>query len=157
MSERPKRIQRKRTKGWRKPKGCICVGRPSKYSNPFRVMGKNEYLFSDASHSRHILSPWLIFDQRQDIRNNPATNAMAVEYFRRWVDGEFQNNPNVRPCPFTKEDIRRELGDHDLCCWCRLDDACHADVLLDISNNMMIRAETAAAIAARACPLEEEP
>ncbi len=31
----PKRIQRKRTKGWRSPKGCIYCGRPSKYANPF--------------------------------------------------------------------------------------------------------------------------
>lgn len=30
-----KRIQRKRTKGWRMPKGAIYVGRPSQWGNPF--------------------------------------------------------------------------------------------------------------------------
>jgi len=30
-----KRIQRKRTRGWRIPENCIYVGRPSKYGNPF--------------------------------------------------------------------------------------------------------------------------
>ena len=35
----PKRIQRKRTKGWRMPKGAIYVGRPSKFGNPFDVEG----------------------------------------------------------------------------------------------------------------------
>jgi hypothetical protein len=33
----PKRIQRKRTKGWRLPPNTICVSRPSKWGNPFRL------------------------------------------------------------------------------------------------------------------------
>lgn len=35
MNERPKRIQRKRTKGWRMPEGAIYVGRPTRWGNPF--------------------------------------------------------------------------------------------------------------------------
>ena len=31
----PKRIQRKRTKGWRMPAGAVYVGRSSKWGNPF--------------------------------------------------------------------------------------------------------------------------
>jgi len=34
---KPKRIQRKRTKGWRMPPNTVYVGRPSKWGNPFRV------------------------------------------------------------------------------------------------------------------------
>lgn len=33
----PKRIQRKRTKGWRMPPNTISVTRPGKYGNPFSV------------------------------------------------------------------------------------------------------------------------
>ena len=33
----PARIQRKRTKGWRLPPNTICVTRPSRWSNPYRV------------------------------------------------------------------------------------------------------------------------
>ena len=33
--ETPKRIQRKRTKGWRKPENTVNVCRPSKWGNPF--------------------------------------------------------------------------------------------------------------------------
>lgn len=33
----PKRIQRKRTKGWRMPENTVYVGRPSKFGNPFNV------------------------------------------------------------------------------------------------------------------------
>ena len=32
---KPKRIQRKRTKGWRLPKNAVYVGRPGKWGNPF--------------------------------------------------------------------------------------------------------------------------
>ena len=33
----PKRIQLRRTKGWRKPEGAVVVSRSSKWGNPFRV------------------------------------------------------------------------------------------------------------------------
>jgi hypothetical protein len=33
----PKRIQRKRTKGWRKPEGAVYVGRGSDFGNPYRI------------------------------------------------------------------------------------------------------------------------
>ena len=32
------------------------------------------------------------------------------------------------------DDVRTALAGRDLACWCRLDDACHADVLLDTAN-----------------------
>jgi len=31
----PKRIQRKRIKGWRMPENAVYVGRPTKFGNPF--------------------------------------------------------------------------------------------------------------------------
>jgi len=33
----PKRIQRKRTKGWKMPPNTVYVGRGSKWGNPFKV------------------------------------------------------------------------------------------------------------------------
>ena len=39
----PKRIQRKRTKGWKMPEGAVYVGRPSKWGNHHRV-GDNDPL-----------------------------------------------------------------------------------------------------------------
>lgn len=37
MSERPMRIQRKRTKGWKMPEGAVYVGRGSRWGNPHTV------------------------------------------------------------------------------------------------------------------------
>ena len=34
----------------------------------------------------------------------------------------------------TVDDVRRELAGRDLACWCPLDVACHADVLLEVAN-----------------------
>lgn len=33
----PKRIQRRRAKGWKMPAGAIYVGRPTKWGNPFDI------------------------------------------------------------------------------------------------------------------------
>ena len=33
----PKRVQRKRTKGWKTPEGAVYVGRPTKWGNPFSI------------------------------------------------------------------------------------------------------------------------
>ena len=34
-----------------------------------------------------------------------------------------------------REAVRRELRGKNLCCWCPLDQPCHADVLLEIAND----------------------
>ena len=36
--------------------------------------------------------------------------------------------------PVSVDDVRRELGGKDLACYCPLDEACHADVLIEIAN-----------------------
>ena len=33
----PRRIQRRRTRGWRMPEGAVYVGRPTRWGNPFVV------------------------------------------------------------------------------------------------------------------------
>ena len=38
----PKRIQRKRTKGWRMPASAVYVGRPTKWGNPHKL--KDRYV-----------------------------------------------------------------------------------------------------------------
>lgn len=45
MPHTPKRIQRKRTKGWRMPEGAVYVGRPTKWGNPLQVSVFGEQAF----------------------------------------------------------------------------------------------------------------
>lgn len=61
-------------------------------------------------------NPWRIGDG--------LSRAEAVRRYREWVEGD----------PERMGLIRRELVGRDLCCWCPLDEPCHADVLLEIAN-----------------------
>lgn len=54
-----KRIQRKRTKGWKMPRNTVYVGRPSKWGNPYRfnslsrgnkIMMYKQDLFMNSDH-----------------------------------------------------------------------------------------------------------
>ncbi|MGH3741634.1 MAG: DUF4326 domain-containing protein [Micromonosporaceae bacterium] len=34
--------------------------------------------------------------------------------------------------------MRRELVGRDLACWCRMDQECHADVLIEVANHQHV-------------------
>jgi len=52
----PKRIQRKRTKGWRMPEGAVYVGRPSRWGNPFYAgTGANSRLWAVSRYRTRML------------------------------------------------------------------------------------------------------
>ena len=144
----PKRVQMRRTKGWRKPESAVSVARGTKCGNPFmvgyaqvrmppvtflekeweyegrcnKVSGEqNAYYHSDGSISFHQVEY--------------ATVEQCVELYRAYISGGgWPLDWNTRP-EFTFEDIRRELGGKDLMCWCPMDQPCHADVLLEIANS----------------------
>ena len=129
-----KRIQRKRTKGWRMPPGAVYVGRGSKWGNPFRVEGTMVYC--DASHRRSILPPWVLWS---DMEYNTREQALrkAINLYESWARGTLYRGPNlgiVRPPAFSIADVQRELAGKDLACWCPLGELCHADVLLELAN-----------------------
>lgn len=52
----PKRIQLRRTKGWRKPEGCVVVARPSIWGNPFKIGGG-----LDAAACVRCYHKWLLY------------------------------------------------------------------------------------------------
>lgn len=106
----PQRIQQRRTKGWRKPEGAVAVGRGTKWGNPF----KPEHLHPKAD-DKAFERYWL------------------KQFYRRWINGS-QETLFAR-LPPTLEEIRALQG-RDLMCWCPLDQACHADVLLELANGV---------------------
>lgn len=118
----PRRIQRKRTHGWRKPPEAVNVTRPSIWGNPFPVTADGRGLFPRDVAVRMYRE--LVVDR--------------VTYFD---DGSSRHTFQATTRPHqplrvpSVDDIRRELAGRDLVCWCPLDRPCHADVLLDIANN----------------------
>jgi hypothetical protein len=111
----PQRLQRKRTKGWRKPDGAIVVSRPSKYGNPFHTHVDGFRVHPAFCATIHYL--WI------EARLLPELAAIFV-------------GCNPMPVPPTKDEIRRDLAGHDLLCWCGEGSACHADMLLHIANEV---------------------
>jgi len=93
----PTRIQRKRTKGWRKPEGAVIVTHPTQWQNPHRPKVRT-----------------------------PEANAEAVRLFREdLLAGRLK---------ITVADVQRELRGRDLCCYCKPELPCHADVLIEVAN-----------------------
>lgn len=120
----PKRIQRKRTKGWRMPEGAVYVGRTRsdlRWGNPYRIGAR-------------------CTDPRTDEIVTVRDAAHAVELYRNYL----------APWLPTYPDMLDDLRGRDLACWCRLcsrhadgkpasEDCpdcapCHADVLLELAN-----------------------
>lgn len=106
----PRRIQRKRTKGWRMPEGAIYVGRPTKWGNPYKITG---YRF-----------------QTSEGKPCPRDKSAAVEMALR----DYEMALEVGILNFTPSDVVSVLRGKNLVCWCPLDQPCHADVLLDLAN-----------------------
>lgn len=103
----PKRIQRRRTKGWRMPEGAIYVGRPTQWGNPLYAGMWTGYTKADACRDYR---KWIMRD-------------LSVITF----DNAFGKPPSLF-------DIRLHLAGQDLCCWCPLDQECHGDILLEFAN-----------------------
>ena len=113
---KPKRIQRKRTKGWKMPESSVYVGRPTKWGNPWTpekywAAGFKGSLWVAQKHCVEAYEAWL-------------------KGQTHWAHGELAPVPDLSP-----------LRGKDLACWCPLVDKdgnhvpCHADVLLEIANS----------------------
>ena len=116
------RIQRRRTKGWQMPSGTVYVGRPTRWGNPYAldVYGAklSLALYNDTlrglwgTHTSDLVRMGICED----------TYARHTRFLKK-----FRYHP--------LEAARTELRGKDLSCWCPLDQACHADILLDIANS----------------------
>lgn len=123
----PKRIQRKRTKGWKMPPNTVYVGRGSAWGNPF-IVGEPSGVFPEGTgaHGKaETLIPALTLDQ-------------CIEFYQNAVEGFLK--PEMYPAGHDFSNKHRPHGNlfllrgKNLMCWCDLDKPCHADVLLKLAN-----------------------
>jgi hypothetical protein len=92
------------------PEGAIYVGRPTKWGNPYTATSAMEAGYRDG----HKMAVWGF---RQWLAGTQA-----------WGDGRDERRSVILASI-------AELRGHDLCCWCPLDQPCHADVLLKLANS----------------------
>lgn len=59
----PKRIQRKRTKGWRLPHGATCVTRPGKWGNPFETAEEFREVLTHITELRPVESVPCLYEE----------------------------------------------------------------------------------------------
>ena len=112
----PERIQRKRTKGWRKPPNSVIVTRPRKWGNPYDV---DKYGREGAieKYREGILG--------QDLLTQRGKKLARV--------GKDLLSKRGKELARVSKDLS-ELRGKNLACYCPLDQPCHADVLLELAN-----------------------
>lgn len=142
------------------PAGAVYVGRPTRWGNPFPLTG--EWIvwaaiaagFSADAEGRRAAALWYY---RRWLSGAPLDPSVAPASPRgrdvvEYADGSSATvdecvrgigtmmaaiDPLVLPGPAPAiAAIRTALAGRDLACWCPLDAACHADVLLEIANEM---------------------
>lgn len=69
-------------------------------------------------------NPWIIL--------TPGGRSLMVKRFREMLTTDTEAR-EAFGYP-SDDEIRAELAGKNLACWCRLDQPCHADVLLEIAN-----------------------
>ena len=144
----PKRIQLRRTKGWRMPEGAISVARPTRWGNPWIVGNPDD----EVAVCGVMIGPGAGYYDSQDTRGydlplrRGLTAAEAVSLYRNDLMAELDfanDDENDSEAVDRRERLAADLhalGGFDLACWCPLVDAhgqpvpCHADVLLELTN-----------------------
>ena len=106
---KPRRIQLRRTKGWRMPPNTVKVDRTTKWGNPYRAGVHCDHQHAVDCH-RYLLT-----------LGRPARTA------------PYPDQPPINYVLAVTKDIG-ELRGKNLACWCSLEQPCHADVLLELAN-----------------------
>lgn len=115
---KPVRIQRKRTSGWKMPANTVSVTRPGPWGNPYRV---GDFLEIDGQrvkiktnlHARTLYRDNVAVFNLEIARSGTGAGAKAA---RAWVAR------------------LSELRGKNLACFCKIGEPCHADVLLELAN-----------------------
>lgn len=120
MAPRPARMLLRRARGFdlqavsRALNGLPArvVARPGKWGNPFEIAAVAERFGLERG----------------------AAQRKAVDLHRQWVEGGLDAalDPGRPPPPVSA--MVAELGGHNLACWCKPGESCHADLLIRLAN-----------------------
>ena len=115
----PERIQQHRTAGWRKPTGARSVAAPTPWANPWRpaVEPFAAWLDAPTRDLRHLLANW----NQNGLADPPRHKALIGLHASR--------------TSFITE-AQETLAGADLMCWCPPHRPCHADILLELVNDL---------------------
>ena len=98
------------------PPNTVKVARPTQWGNPFIIANCLEAGFA---------------------RDTAEARQLCVEAFKDWLERGELSDWWFEGCREKWERMRRDLDTlrgRNLACFCRLDDPCHADVLIELAN-----------------------
>lgn len=120
------RIQRRRTKGWRKPEGAVIISRPSPWGNPFTRSMAEELGYVSESTTDEEANRWLTLVFDDWLTKGPRSRWWFENGRTRWE--------------YMREHLP-ELEGATLVCWCPVEHErthdpypCHGNVLLRMAN-----------------------
>lgn len=116
----PRRVQRKRTKGYKLPPNTVCVSRPHRFGNPFYVGKPCPEKGTDNACG-----------DRNEAVNRYSKMMFPYSHTNGDLDKLFISLANMK-------DIQHELRGKNLACWCPEGEPCHADILLEVANGPLI-------------------
>ena len=104
-----RRIQRRRVRGWKMPPHTVYVGRGSKWGNPF-IVGKHGNAERCVTLYARVMAGYLCLSvDHACVERQKALMAYALKNIGK-------------------------LRGKNLACWCRANQPCHADILLQMAN-----------------------
>lgn len=100
-------------------------GERGKFGNPFKL-NDDKHIIRYVTHKKKP-DDWVIWDDSKEFRTEDV-----IELYQRWLNNEFKD---VEQLPVPPDSIE-ELRGKNLICFCKLDEPCHADLLLKLSNEV---------------------
>lgn len=130
----PQRVQRRMTANWRAPLDAegrkpIYVGRPGQYGNPFRIHNGHTSIgpmwHVAVNTWKHIPAEECVYGYVTS--SSPLGPEAVVSLYRDLLAVRLREEPDRFRAWLAP------LAGRNLMCWCPLDAACHADVLLELA------------------------
>lgn len=138
LAEGPVRIQRSRQHKQVSPNGLpvAYVGRGTRWGNPFRLVKYSDGKWaiktdgSDRCNELLIKHCHAVYDTRE------AAAIDAIKCYDYWLLPYTHNGSMMEfyESMLQIEEAISSLKGKNLSCWCRLDDKCHADLLLELAS-----------------------
>ena len=122
-----KRVQRKRTKGWKMPPNTKYVGRSTRWGNPFRVV-KDDFPDHDA---------WNVKCESNDVQGFILTRICRHYSYRNKTEAINDAIRCYLAWLFATElytELNKLRNYDGLACWCDSNEPCHVDLLIDLLN-----------------------
>jgi len=134
----PVRIQRSRQHKQVSPNGLpiTYVGRGTRWGNPFRVVQYSDGKWAVKTDGSERCTEILLkhCHAAYDTRDGAAADAIKCYSFSLLPHEEAGGMMEYYKLMAQMDDDIESLRNKNLSCWCKLDEKCHADLLLELAN-----------------------